>query len=457
MADPRFVAVIDIGKTNAKVLVFDVVRQLELERLGIANAVLHTGPYPHYNIDALWHFIVESLKALNGRHKIEAISIATHGASAALLDQAGDLTFPVLDYEFDGPQRVVSEYNDLRPQFSETGSPRLPNGLNLGAQIFWLSKTYPAQFSKVRSIITYPQYWAYRLCGVMANEATSLGCHTDLWDYDKTDYSSLVDRMGWRRLMPMVRKATDCLGTLLPQLAAEMGLNADTPVYCGIHDSNASLLPHLMNRSSPFAVVSTGTWVISMAIGGKRVGLDPARDTLVNVNAFGNPVPSARFMGGREFELLGHLFGELPKQTDEAAVLQKQCMLLPAVVHGSGPFPQRASSWLNDDHATVAQRQVAASFYLALVTSTCLELAGADGEVVVEGPFVSNTFFMAMLSAATGRPVFGTTETTGTAFGAALLCSQSTVIAGNAERAPLHDERHKAYSAKWQEAVSQSS
>ena len=29
----------------------------------------------------------------------------------------------------------------------------------------------------------YPQYWAYRLTGVLANEVTSLGCHTDLWNY----------------------------------------------------------------------------------------------------------------------------------------------------------------------------------------------------------------------------------------------------------------------------------
>jgi hypothetical protein len=34
------------------------------------------------------------------------------------------------------------------------------------------------------------------------------------------------------------------------------------------------------------------------------VALDPARDVLVNVNALGQPVPSARFMGGREYELI---------------------------------------------------------------------------------------------------------------------------------------------------------
>ena len=59
-----------------------------------------------------------------------------------------------------------------------------------------------------------------------------------------------------------------------------------------------------MAGAKPFSVVSTGTWVIAMAVGGAAVELDPARDTLVNVNAFGEPVPSARFMGGREFATL---------------------------------------------------------------------------------------------------------------------------------------------------------
>ncbi|MFD1807147.1 hypothetical protein ACFSHQ_00750 [Gemmobacter lanyuensis] len=40
-----------------------------------------------------------------------------------------------------------------------------------------------------------------------------------------------------------------------------------------------------------------------MTMGGAAVTLDPARDVLVNVNALGAPVPSARFMGGREWEL----------------------------------------------------------------------------------------------------------------------------------------------------------
>ncbi|NJN38893.1 MAG: hypothetical protein HC790_09445, partial [Acaryochloridaceae cyanobacterium CSU_3_4] len=50
--------------------------------------------------------------------------------------------------------------------------------------------------------------------------------------------------------------------------------------------------------------MSTGTWVIVLGVGGALEGLEAPRDTLANVDAFGRPVPSARFMGGREYDVI---------------------------------------------------------------------------------------------------------------------------------------------------------
>ena len=143
---------------------------------------LRQAPYPHHDVEALWTFILDSLARLNREQRIDAISITTHGATAALVDAAGELALPVLDYEFDGPDRLAADYDAVRPPFAETGTPRLPLGLNLGAQFFWQQKRFPAEFAKAAAILMYPQYWALRLTGVAANEVTSLGCHTDLWN-----------------------------------------------------------------------------------------------------------------------------------------------------------------------------------------------------------------------------------------------------------------------------------
>lgn len=297
MAAIRNVGVIDIGKTNAKVAVVDLDQRRELGVLTRPNTVLPGPPYPHFDLEGHWDFICDALAELHKAHGIDALSVTTHGASAVLLDAEGNLAAPMLDYEFTGPDDLAAAYDAIRPDFAETGSPRLGMGLNLGAQLHWQLKTDPGLLDRVATALTYPQYWTCKLTGVLSNEVTSLGCHTDLWCPSENRFSSLVNRLGLEEKMAPVRKAGDRLGSVLPEVVTRTGLPKDTPVACGIHDSNASLYPHLIRRQPPFSVVSTGTWVIVLAIGGGRVFLDPSRDTLINVNAFGDPVPSARFMG----------------------------------------------------------------------------------------------------------------------------------------------------------------
>ncbi len=455
MAEPRRVAVIDIGKTNAKVVVVDLNAMAEIDVRKMPNRVANDGLYPHHDIGRLWDFIIASLSELTRRHSIDAISITTHGATAALLDEQGELALPILDYEHNGPDSLAADYDAVRPLFAESGTPRLPSGLNLGAQIFWQSKTFLDRFSRVRSIVPYPQYWAFRLTGVQATEVTSLGCHTDLWNPAKRDFSTMVDRLGWRSLMPPLRSSSDRLGSILPEITARTGLSPQTPVHCGIHDSNASLLPHVLHRKPPFAVVSTGTWVVAMAVGGAARDLDPARDTLVNVNALGDPVPSARFMGGREYEMLTKNDTAPASDEDIARVLSEKLMLLPSVQQGSGPFPQRTAEWIAPRELSAGERSAAVSFYLALMTATCLDLIGASGETIVEGGFADNRLFLDMLGAAMARPILvSAANATGTSLGAAELAFSGRACSNVAHRRPPNSDLLASYAEIWRSRIS---
>lgn len=225
------------------------------------------------------------------------------------------------DYEHPGPEAVAAGYDAIRPGFAETGSPRLPAGLNLGAQLHWLLDTRPDLRARLAHVVTYPQYWGWRLTGELATDVTSLGCHTDLWDPWQGRFSSLVERLGLADCIAPARRSDEVLGHLRPEIAQATGLPATTPVAVGIHDSNASLYPHVLGRAAPYSVVSTGTWVVAMAVGGRATRLDPARDVLVNVDALGRPVPSARFMGGREYELVRDGREARPGDGDRAGVL----------------------------------------------------------------------------------------------------------------------------------------
>ncbi|MGQ2917402.1 FGGY-family carbohydrate kinase [Rhizobium oryzihabitans] len=452
MTKPRRVAVIDIGKTNAKVVVIDTGSGEEIAGDRRSNPVLRDGIYPHYDVEMLWSFILASLRQFAQEPGFDAISITTHGASAALLDENGDLAMPVLDYEHSYPVEIREAYLRIRPDFSETGSPSLPAGLNLGAQIHFQKTAFPQEFTRVRSIVTYGQYWAGRLTGVQATEATSLGCHTDLWNPRRKNFSSLVERLAIGQLMAPVRSAFDVLGPVRKSVAQETGLLPDMPVYCGIHDSNASLLPHLLRREGDFSVVSTGTWVVNFAIGGIADGLDARRDTLLNVDALGRPVPSSRFMGGREYEMLTQQFGPAPDEEIEAAlgsVIAKGMMLLPSIVGGSGPFPAKTARWIADDNATVAERHAAAALYLALMTEFSLSLIGRKGPVLVEGPFASNALYLKALAGFADTDVIAVSGSTGTSAGAALLTGIKPLAGRERHFAPGAIAGLRAYCSDW--------
>ena len=453
MKQIRNVAVIDIGKTNAKVALYDLVERREDHVQTSPNAVLRDGPYPHYDIEGLWRFFLDSLASIGRQARIDRIVTAAHGASITLVDAAGDLALPMLDYEFEGPDSLKDDYDRIRPPFSETGSPRLVAGLNVGAQLHWLSRTFPEAFARTTSIMPYPQYWAMRLSGVRASEATSLGAHGDIWDPWRPDFSSLVDHLGWRPLFPPMSRPFDILGPLRAEIAAATGLAADTPVLSGIHDSNASLLTHLASVPPPFSVVSTGTWVICLSVGGRALALDERRDTLVNVDAFGNPVPSSRFMGGRAFAMLGPDASAPIADADRDQVLDGGVMLLPALPDDSGPYRGRKAEWRGDPASLGPGGYLyAVSLYLGMMTAVSLEAIGADGPVIVDGPFARNVTFLEALAVVTGRKVLiGGSGATGTSAGAALLAlgPDARIASCNRVADVVPDPRIAGYAAKW--------
>ena len=449
---PRHIAVLDIGKSNAKLALVRAADLAEIAVVSCPNRVLQAPPYPHHDLAGLWRFFLEQLTIFQENYGIDALSVSAHGASGVLLDAAGTLAAPMLDYEFLGPDDLAPEYEVLRPDFAETGSARLAGGLNLGAQLHWQLAQDRALRDRIAHIVTYPQYWGLRLTGEIASDVTSLGCHSDLWLPQEARPSALLERLGLGGKLAPPRRPQEILGKILPEVAARTGISPEVTVRVGIHDSNASLYPHLLAGREQFSVLSTGTWVIAMAMGGAPIPLDPARDLLINVNAFGDPVPTARFMGGREFDLIMAGEGAVPDAEDRAAVLQKPILLLPSVEPHSGPFPHRQSAWVNAPER-LGQRQLALSYYLALMSDHCLGLIGARGVTIVEGPFAQNADFLQMLAALRPEGVECAASRTGTSVGAAMLCLEAAKPPATRKITPQEPEALRAYAALWRQTL----
>jgi L-fuculokinase len=444
--------VLDIGKTNAKLALIDASGRTLAEQRR-PNAILTGGPYPHHDTEGLWDWLLSTCRSFSQLASISAIVPVTHGATAALVGDQG-LVLPVLDYEAALPG---VDYDGVRPAYAETLSPSLPAGLNLGRQLAWLAQRFPEQFARTRLILMYPQYWAWRLTGVAAGEATSLGCHTDLWNPVRQTYSSLVERMGWQQLLPPLAPPWAVLGQLRAEVAAATGLAPSCQVISGIHDSNASLMRYLGagDSGAPRTVLSTGTWMIAAAFGAPLSSLREDADMLANTNALGQPVACMRFMGGREFGALAGSEPQLCTLEDIERLIARGTLPLPCFAETGGPFAGRAGHIEGPAPETPQERYALATLYCVLMTDHCLEALEASGPLAVEGSFTANPWFGPMLGALRPQqPVSYSDDASGTTVGGWMLrYRDAPAPAGGKPIAPQAPEGLEAYRRRWLAAL----
>lgn len=409
----RATVVLDVGKTLSKLSLWAPGGQ-QIASRSRPNDRIERGAYVALDAEGVEEFLVESLQAFSKLADIGAIIPVSHGAGCALIAD-GRLALPPVDYEQPIPALLRRKYDADRDPFELTGSPALPDGLNLGAQLAFLQATHPQVFTNRMRILPWAQYWSWLLSGVAASEITSMGCHTDLWHPMVKTPSHLAFRRGWAERFAPLHPASAVLDTITKDWAQRTGLPRDVEVHCGLHDSNAALLaarafPEVANHES--TVLSTGTWFVAMRMPTASVeisSLDEHRDCLVNVDAFRQPVPSARFMGGREIELLTGLdTRRVDIRPDQPAlvasvpdVLASNALVLPTLAPGSGPFPHGRGRWIAmPDNET--QRRTAVCLYAALVADASLDLIGSRDCLLIEGRFAESAVFVRAL--ATLRP-----------------------------------------------------
>jgi sugar (pentulose or hexulose) kinase len=455
--------VLDVGKTLAKLSLWRRSGQI-VARAARPNEPRHAGAYVGLDVLGIEAWLAQTLAEFSTLGRIKAFIPVGHGAAAAIV-RDGRLACPPLDYEDPKSQAARSLYEAQRDPFGQTGSPSLPGGLNLGAQLHFLESLRPNLLADGALILTWPQYWAWRLCGVAASEMTSLGCHSDLWRPREGGPSALARRRGWDRHLPPMARAGAPLGRLNAEWVSRTGLGCDVEVYCGLHDSNAALLAarafaEIADKES--TVLSTGTWFVAMRSPAHDAAVDlsrlsEGRDCLVNVDAFGKLIPSARFMGGREIEaLLGPDACRTDVPCDQAAVLgavpavvAAGARVLPTFARGSGPYPHHRGGWINRPTDLYEQR-AAVALYAALVANASLDLVGARERVLVEGRFAqAQVFVRALASLRPNDQIFVSDAQNEVSFGALRLIEPNLAPAGALIRIAPLEANLESYAARW--------
>ena len=413
---PGATLVLDVGKSNAKLALIDS-RGDVLRSCAVANASEQSDEFGvlALGIGRLESWLLEAVPPLLQGGVPDRIVATTHGAAFCALGTDG-LVLPAIDYEWDGYGDTTAAFDASLANFGHHGTPLLGQGLNAGRQIDYAIRRWPDLAARIRYWVPYAQYWSWWLSGVACTEVSSLGCHTGLWSPDRNRFSDWAVARGVARRFAPMRAAWDVIGELRPGLAELWGLPAGVEIVAGVHDSNACLARYLPEYPSA-TIVSTGTWCVAMSPGADTSRLTPERDELVNVAVDGRPVPTARFMGGREFAQLSEGCDPGASTIDALReVLEAGWMALPSFATGSGPMPDRRGQILRHGNVVgdgvsavpVRLRAALAALYCADVTMLLIEdlsppeslPIGAPPAVILEGPLAGNPAYLAAMAAA---------------------------------------------------------
>lgn len=407
------IAVFDIGKTNKKLFLFDEDYNIVHETSSHLNETVDEDGDPCEDVVALTAWIrntFEQVKSLPG-FDLKAINFSTYGASFVHLGDNGLPCAPLYNYLKPFPEDLRKQFYDQyggETAFSRsTASPVLGN-LNSGMQLYLLKHRKLDIFRRIRVSLHLPQYVSSLFTSAYCSDLTSVGCHTNLWDFQAKDYHPWVTAESIEPKLAPIRHAD-----------AALEIKADSKLLysgIGLHDSSAALIPYLTHAKEAFVLLSTGTWCITLNPFNDSP-LTPeelALDCLCYLTYEGRPVKASRLFSGHHHEekckALSAYFGVAENAFKTVSLIGQNDSGFDLNDLGKfSSFEQAYNALVRD---LVAQQ----------VESTNLVLQPGIKSIFVDGGFSQNKIFMTLLARAYPElKVYAASVMQASALGAALV------------------------------------
>ena len=402
------VAIFDIGKTNKKVFLFNENYQIVWEKTVNLEETVDEDDFPCENIIELKNWIIYRLSEIEvlKEYTLKAINFSTYGASFVYVDEEGNPLTPLYNYLKSYPEVLRREfykkYKGEEKFAIKTASPVLMS-LNSGMQIYRLKQENPDVFFKVKYCLHLPQYLSSLLTGHYFSDITSIGCHTNLWNFKKMKYHKWIKKEIISAKIPPLLDAENTI-----EIAGSVAVGG------GLHDSSSAIIPYIINFTEPFVLLSTGTWSISLNPFNKipLTFEELQHDCLCYLQYKQKPVKAARLFSGNEHEVqakkIALHFG-LPFDTIKEVIYDK---VIIARLQEKGKKPSK-----NDSHEIVreslfekrnladfetyemAYHQLMLDIVGQQILSTRLVIHNSPvKKLFVDGGFSKNSIFMNLLA-----------------------------------------------------------
>ena len=403
------IAIFDVGKTNKKVLLFDEQYKVVYEESKPLEETKDEDGFPCENVVALTDWVKNSFQQLLNEKQfdIKAVNFSGYGASFVYLDYDLNVIPPLYNYlkpySPELQKKFYYHYGGEALVARETASPVLGN-LNSGMQLYRIKYEKPETFGKIKWALHLPQYLSFILSSAICSEITSIGCHTQLWDFQDKRYHRWVKEEGLDKLLPDIILTTQVVGNTAEKIA----------VGPGLHDSSSALIPYLTSFTEPFILLSTGTWCISLNPfnHAQLTNNELNQDCLCYLSYEGYPVKASRLFAGYEHEQqVKNLAAQFKKPLDYFTTVSCDTNLLHKLRTGEKLTSKKTGSVMAG-HSVFASRildsfgnyeqayhQLIVDIIDQQINSTSLVLKGTPVKrIFVDGGFSKNPIYMYLLA-----------------------------------------------------------
>jgi len=427
------IVLFDIGKTNKKVFLLDEHYKIVWEQSQSFEETGDEDNDPCENVEKLTEWVKSSYAEALALEDfdIRAVNFSAYGASFVHIGRDGKPVAPLYNYLKPYPEALKKKFYDTyggEVTFSMlTASPVL-GSLNSGMQLYRIKEEKPGLYERIYCSLHLPQYLSFLLTGKQYSDITSIGCHTNLWNFSQHHYHEWVYREGIIDKLAPIRESDKVLPVggsgkvspvggldkVLPVRGSDIPSVGERVSGIGLHDSSAAMIPYLESFQEPFVLISTGTWCISMNPFNDQplTVAELQKDCLCYISYQGRPVKASRLFAGHWHEQeVKKLAARYLKDPQYANTVAFDASIV-SLVH------ERST----DDSFEQAYHRLIMDIMEQQAASTRLVLEGtAVKRIFVDGGFARNQVFMHLLAAAFPHiEVFAASIPQATAIGAAL-------------------------------------
>jgi sugar (pentulose or hexulose) kinase len=427
MSGQNVILIFDVGKTNKKVLLFDEqYKLLHEEDVQLAETVDEDG-FPCEDLTALTQWIKEKFSEITDRKgfDVKAVNFSAYGASFVHLDKNLRPVTPLYNYLKPLSEDVKSKFYDMyggeKLIAKETASPVL-GLLNSGMQLFRLKYEKVDVYGRIKYSLHLPQYLSFIISHIPSTDISSVGCHTNLWDFKKNKYHDWVYKEELDEKFASLYNGNKIIASVNEE---------KIKVGIGLHDSSAALIPYLTFFHDPFILISTGTWCISLNPFNhiELTDSELRNDCLCYLSYEGNPVKASRLFAGYEHEQqIKRLAVHYKKPVDHFKNVEYDNELINRIQRIDDR--QNSSSEIDLDKFKTYEEAYHSLMWNIIkkqARSTSLVLQGAAvKKIFVDGGFGKNSIYMNLLARMFPNiEIYGATVPQASALGAALAIHKS--------------------------------